>query len=392
MLTDGALRMLVLLHFHTLGFNPLQLSFLFLIYEFAGAITNLYAGWIASRVGLTTTLYCGLIFQIISLYALTLTNKEWSILVSVIFVMLVQGLSGIAKDLTKMSSKSAVKYLVQNDNKKLFKWVTLLTGSKNAIKGIGFFFGGFLLALLGFKISLILMIFLLIVILVFSIFLIPRKLGKINKNVKFSEVFSTNKNINNLSAARMFLFGARDVWFVVGLPLYFYSILSDGSVEKNMEAFVFVGSFLAFWIIFYGIIQTSSPKIINLKKNKNIIVALAKKWSLYIFPIPILLIFLLRYYNELNIFNLYITIFMLLVFGYVFAINSSIHSYLILEFTNEKRVSMDVGFYYMANAVGRLIGTLLSGLAYTYGGIEYCLFMSAFMLLLNRLCINRINQ
>src|SRR3546814_16323600 len=51
MLTDGALRMLVLLHFHTLGFSAIQLAYLFLLYEFMGVVTNLSAGWIAARFG-----------------------------------------------------------------------------------------------------------------------------------------------------------------------------------------------------------------------------------------------------------------------------------------------------------------------------------------------------
>ena len=71
MLTDGALRMLVLLHFHTLGFSPVHLAYLFLLYEFMGVVTNLAAGWIAARFWLTTTLYAGLGFQIAALVALS---------------------------------------------------------------------------------------------------------------------------------------------------------------------------------------------------------------------------------------------------------------------------------------------------------------------------------
>ncbi len=392
MLTDGALRMLVLLHFHVLGFNPIQLAYLFLLYEFAGIVTNLSAGWLASKFGLNITLFSGLILQIISLLLLTQVNENWTILASVVFVMFVQGLSGVSKDLTKMSSKSAVKLLAPEKNIKLFKWVSFLTGSKNTVKGLGFFIGGLLLYLFDFQTSLVIMSIILFVVLIISYITIPENLGTIDKKVKFSEVFSKNKNINFLSLSRVFLFGARDVWFVVGLPLFFYSILSDGSVGSNKKAFFIIGSFLAFWIIIYGIIQTLTPKLIKNQISKNSSVQVAKNWSLYLFPIPIILFFLLKLnpYNE-N-FNLIITIIILLVFCLFFAINSSLHSFLILKFTNKKRVTLDVGFYYMANAAGRLIGTLFSGLSYTFGGIEFCLFISSVFLLINRLSINKLEN
>ena len=392
MLTDGALRMLVLLHFHTIGFTPIQLSYLFLLYEFAGIITNLYAGWIAKKFGLSITLYAGLILQIISLFALSKLDQNWSVLFSLIFVMVFQGLSGIAKDLTKMSSKSSVKLLAPSKDNKLFKWVTILTGSKNTIKGLGFFVGGLLLIFLGYESSLELMSLFLILIFIFSIKLMPKKLGHTNKETKFKEVFSTQTNINKLSLARFFLFGARDVWFVVGLPIFLYSIISDGSVEKNKEAFFIIGSFLASWVILYGIIQASTYKLLGIEKNKLSKIKLTKDWSLYIFPIPIVLYFLINIYPENIQFNLLATIIILLIFAFVFAINSSLHSFLILEFTSKDRVTMDVGFYYMANASGRLIGTLMSGFCYSIGGIEICLFFSALMLLFNRLSIGRISE
>ena len=129
MLTDGALRMLVLLHFNTLGFSPIQLAYLFVLYEIAGVITNLSAGWIAARFGLTSTLYAGLGLQVIALLALSMLDPAWSIAASVVFVMAVQGLSGVAKDLAKMSSKSAVKLLAPTEDAGLFRWVAILTGS-----------------------------------------------------------------------------------------------------------------------------------------------------------------------------------------------------------------------------------------------------------------------
>ena len=392
MLTDGALRMLVLLHFHTIGFTPIQLSYLFLLYEFAGIITNLYAGWIAKKIGLSITLYAGLIYQIISLLALSKLDQNWSALFSLIFVMVFQGLSGIAKDLTKMSSKSSVKLLAPSNDNKLFKWVTVLTGSKNTIKGLGFFVGGLLLIFLGYENSLEIMCLFLILIFIFSVKLMPKKLGQVNKETKFKEVFSTKTNINKLSLARFFLFGARDVWFVVALPIFLYSIISDGSVEKNKEAFFIIGSFLASWVILYGVIQASTYRLLNIEKNKLSMIKLAKDWALYIFPVPIVLYFLINIYPENIQFNLIATIIVLLIFAFSFAINSSLHSFLILEFTSKDRVTMDVGFYYMANASGRLIGTLMSGICYSIGGIEICLFFSALMLLFNRLSIGRISK
>ena len=135
-LTDGALRMLVLLHFHTLGFSPLDLAFLFLLYEAMGIFSNFFGGWIGSRFGLRITFFAGLFIQISALLMLSSVQTDWIISFSVIYVMLAQALSGVAKDLTKMSSKSAVKLVVDGrDQGLLFKWIAILTGSKNATKG-----------------------------------------------------------------------------------------------------------------------------------------------------------------------------------------------------------------------------------------------------------------
>ena len=237
MLTDGALRMIVLLHFHILGFTPLQLAYLFLLYEFLGMITNLTAGWIAKRFGLNKTLFAGIILQTLSLLILSQVNQSWNIPYLVTFVMFTQGLSGIAKDLTKMSAKSSVKLLSPDQNSKLFKWVSLLTGSKNAIKGLGFLFGALLLSYTSFYISLVIMAILLSTIFIIVLLSLNTDIGSINKKSKFTDIFSKNKNINYLSLGRVFLFGSRDTWFVVGLPIFLYSALSDGSLEGNKKAF-----------------------------------------------------------------------------------------------------------------------------------------------------------
>jgi len=385
MLTDGALRMLVLLHFHTLGFSPLQLAYLFLLYEFFGMVTNLTAGWIAKKIGLNITLFSGMIFQIVSLLLLTQVDKSWSITSSVIFVMATQGLSGIAKDLTKMSSKSSVKLLAPDKNNNLFQWVTLMTGSKNAVKGFGFLLGAILLAFLGFQLSLILMAGLLSMILILVFVYLNNDFSKIKKNVKFSEVFSKNKNINYLSFGRVFLFGARDTWLVVGLPVFLYSMMSDGSIDDNKKAFFVIGTFMAVWTIFYGFVQGITPKILS--QNKSI-GKQTKYWASLLIGIPILLLLLSSYFEE---YKLYITISVLFIFGFVFAVNSSLHSFLILKYTDKNRVTLDVGFYYMSNAFGRLIGTLLSGLSIQFGGFLTCIFITALMLALNRLSMEKLD-
>jgi predicted MFS family arabinose efflux permease len=385
MLTDGALRMLVLLHFHTLGFSPLQLAYLFLLYEFFGMVTNLTAGWIAKKIGLNITLYSGLFLQILSLLLLTQIDKNWSITLSVIFVMATQGLSGIAKDLTKMSSKSSVKLLAPDNNSKLFQWVSFMTGSKNAVKGFGFLLGSLLLTFIGFKSSLFFMAAFLSITLILVLILLKDKLSTTKKDTKFSEVFSKNKNINYLSLGRVFLFGARDTWLVVGLPIFLYSILSDGSIESNHKAFFVIGTFMAGWTVFYGFVQSITPKLVS---NNNSTRKQIEFWASALAVIPLFLIPLNFYTQD---FLLHITIFVLFVFGFVFAINSSIHSFLILKFTDKNRVTLDVGFYYMSNAFGRLMGTLLSGLSYQYGGFSACALVATILLFINRISIKKLD-
>nr|WP_127115892.1 organoarsenical effux MFS transporter ArsJ [Shimia sediminis] len=388
MLTDGALRMLVLLHFHTLGFSPVQLAYLFLLYEVMGVVTNLSAGWLAARFGLTSTLYAGLGLQIVALIALAQLDPAWGLTGSVIFVMCVQGLSGIAKDLAKMSAKSTVKILAPTGEGALFKWVAILTGSKNAVKGFGFLLGAVLLGLWGFTTSVWVMAAVLAVILIGVVAFMPTGLPQGKKSAKFSQVFSKDPNVNRLSLARMFLFGARDVWFVVGIPIYFYAVLSDGSEESNRAAFFLIGSFMALWIILYGIVQGLAPQLLKAKTSTTPqIVHKAVTWVAILTLIPLALSLAIW----LNLPNLTaILVAGLLVFGFVFAVNSSVHSYLILAFTTGERVTMDVGFYYMSNAAGRLLGTLLSGLSYQAGGLPLCLFTAAVMAGLSTLAAQRL--
>ena len=384
MLTDGALRMLVLLHFHSLGFSPVQLAYLFVLYEIAGVVTNLSAGWIAARFGLAATLYAGLSLQVMALLALAQLDPSWAVGVSVAFVMLVQGASGVAKDLAKMSSKSAVKLLAPKGEDGLFRWVALLTGSKNAVKGLGFLLGAALLGLAGFVPSVLGMAAVLAVILVAIVLRMPAGLPAGRKDAKFREVFSKNRNVNWLSFARVFLFGARDVWFVVGIPIYFYAVLSDGTEAGNRVAFFVIGSFMAVWIILYGAVQAAAPRLLRAKsRGAAAMVPAARGWALALFVVPALLAATVAIAGAPSPWLTTVLVAGLLVFGAIFAVNSSLHSYLILAFTEDRRVTMDVGFYYMANAAGRLLGTVLSGASYQLGGLPLCLGTAAAMVALS---------
>ncbi|MBE7637749.1 organoarsenical effux MFS transporter ArsJ [Sneathiella sp. P13V-1] len=379
-LTDGALRMLVLLHFHHIGYSPLDLAFLFLLYEAMGILTNFFGGWIGARYGLKRTLFAGLGIQIIALCMLSALSTEWTIAFSVIYVMAAQALSGVAKDLTKMSSKSAIKLVVKDENQGLlFKWVALLTGSKNALKGLGFLLGGILLGGLGFENSLWAMAGMLAVVLIISVAGIKGELGKAKEKIKGKDLFSKTKEINYLSAARIFLFASRDVWFVVGVPVFLYS-----SFGWNFDQ---VGGFMAAWVIGYGIVQAYVPKLLRNTKSAGDAARAAKIWGAILASLPLLIaagmsdkvqsaIGLSFNTNEVA----YILVGGLLLFGAVFAVNSSVHSYLIVAYSDHDKVTLNVGFYYMANAIGRLGGTLLSGLVFQYAGLTACLLVSAGLL------------
>ena len=358
-LTDGALRMLVLLHFNQLGYTPVQLAFLFLLYEFFGIVTNLVGGWVASRTGVRFTLVLGLVLQALALGALAQLNPGWSTVASVSYVMACQALSGIAKDLTKMSAKSAVKVLVpKGDDSGLFKWVAVLTGSKNALKGAGFFVGGLLLTLFGFRGALLAMAAGVSVVLVFVLFTLPSSIGQAKKKAKFSGILSNSAGINRLSLARLALFAARDVWFVVSVPVFLASVLG--------WSFAQVGGFMALWVIGYGAVQSASPVILRAvtrgsPPGPGLTSALGLSLAGVTALIPIGLS--LGWSPPVTMLG------GLALFGAMFALNSSVHSYLVLAYSESDRVSLSVGFYYMANACGRLLGTLLSGILYQRSGV-----------------------
>jgi predicted MFS family arabinose efflux permease len=363
-LTDGALRMLVLLHFNQLGYTPVQLAFLFLLYEFFGIVTNLLGGWIASRTGVRFTLVLGLVTQVVALGLLALLNRGWSPALSVAYVMGCQALSGIAKDLTKMSAKSAVKVLVpKGDDSGLFKWVAVLTGSKNALKGAGFFVGGFLLSAFGFRAALGVMAAGVLAVLLFVLTALPASIGQSKKKAPFTGVLSNSTGINRLSLARLALFAARDVWFVVSVPIFLASVLG--------WSFTQVGAFMALWVIAYGAVQSASPLLLSKATQERAPgPLLASTLGLGLAAITALVPIGLW----LNLNPAATMLAGLTLFGVVFALNSSVHSYLVLAYSEADRVSMSVGFYYMANACGRLLGTLLSGVLYQFGGVSASLW------------------
>lgn len=369
-LTDGAIRMLVLFYFYQLGFSPFQVASLFLFYEVFGIITNLFGGYLGARFGLKTTLFMGLGTQLIALSLLAFAPPS---LLVVPYVMLAQALSGIAKDLTKMSSKSAVKLVAGETQGQLYRWVSILTGSKNAIKGVGFFVGALLLTMVGFQAALMILGALVLSALLLAMALIRGDLGTANKKAKFTHMFSHNRAVNLLAAARIFLFGARDVWFVVGLPVFFVSVLGWD--------FWLAGGFMAAWTIGYGAVQASTPGLIRRRvegaHEPDGRTAALLAFGLAAFPAGIALALMNGVAPTLAVVG------GLLAFGVVFALNSAVHSYLILAYTDSDKVAMNVGFYYMANAMGRLAGTVLSGLLYQVGlrsgasgGLVLCLWAS----------------
>ncbi len=366
-LTDGALRMLVVLHFHQLGYSPLQIAALFLFYEIFGVITNLVGGYLGARLGLNRTMNIGLGLQVAALLMLTVP-PAW---LTIPWVMGAQALSGIAKDLNKMSAKSSIKLLVPDSQQgTLYQWVAILTGSKNALKGVGFFLGGALLALLGFTGAVLFMAAALALIWLASLLLLKKDLGKAKAKLKFRDILSKSRAINFLSAARLFLFGARDVWFVVALPVYLSSVFGWDFWQ--------VGGFLAAWVIGYGLVQSMAPAITGKAQGRLPDGRVAFVWALLLAGLPAAIALGLGSSLSAQA----VLIGGLLLFGALFAVNSSLHSYLIVSYAKEDGVSLDVGFYYMSNALGRLTGTLLSGWVYQNYGLEACLWISSVFVLL----------
>jgi hypothetical protein len=368
-LTDGALRMLVLLHFFRLGYSPFTLAFLFLLYEAAGIGANLVGGWLATRFGIARMLAVGLVTQVLGFLMLSALSPDWAAAVSVAWVVVAQGVCGVAKDLTKTASKSAIKLTAGEASGRLFRWVAFFTGSKNAMKGAGFFLGGLLLDVLGFRGALWAMAVALLLVLAGVVFALPPLMGKAKASASAKEFFAKDRAVNLLAAARVFLFGARDVWFVVGLPVFLYA---------SGWTFTMVGAFLALWTIGYGVVQASAPGLVRRSADGlSAEVPAARLWSLLLALVPSLLAgALIAGLPRADL----VVVAGLALFGFAFAVNSSVHSYLILAYAGSEKAAEDVGFYYAANAAGRFAGTLLSGLLYQWGGLGACLAGSALML------------
>lgn len=373
MLTDGALRMLILLYFHKLGYSPVTLAFLFLFYEIFGIITNLLGGWLAQARGLKFTLILGLSIQPVALTALSFMNNSWNPIIAIPFVMIIQAISGISKDLTKMSSKTAVKFLVPSDqSSSLFKWVSILTGSKNTIKGLGFFAGGLLLQSVGFRYGLWILAALILTVLALSLTFLPENIGESKSRIRFKKLFDISDSLKLLSGARVFLFASRDIWFVVALPVYF-SVFFGWSHSQ-------VGGFMAIWIIGYGIVQGFAPVILKYWTKGRAPTGTAAANVSKVLALLMIVIALLFAFDIQPAYSLTIG---LIIFGFVFALNSSVHSFLVLDYAHGSKAAANVGFYYMANAAGRLIGTLMSGLLFQFGGILWALAGSALFLVIN---------
>ncbi|MBM3374590.1 MAG: organoarsenical effux MFS transporter ArsJ [Betaproteobacteria bacterium] len=368
-LTDGALRMLVLLHFFKLGYSPFTLAFLFLLYEAAGIVANLIGGWLATRFGIPRMLVVGLSTQIVGFLLLSMVSPDWSATLSVAWVVMAQGVCGVAKDLTKTASKSAIKLTAGSGSSRLFKWVAWFTGSKNAMKGVGFFLGGLLLEAAGFQWALWIMAALLALVLVAVVVLLPFGLGKSKPSKSAKEFLSKSRALNLLAAGRMALFGARDVWFVVGVPVFLYA---------QGWTFTMVGGFMAAWTIGYGLVQAIAPSLVGRSTDGlSREVPAARLWAGLLTLVPLVLALVVwKAWAPVDIW----LVLGLGLFGFLFAVNSSVHSYLVLAYAGSEKAAEDVGFYYAANAAGRFLGTLFSGLLYGWGGLEACLIGSAVML------------
>ena len=365
-LTDGALRMLVVLHFHELGYSPMDIAFLFLFYELFGVVTNLFGGWLAARSGLAITVIGGLLLQVIALGMLLVETSY----LSVGYVMLAQALSGIAKDLNKIGAKGSVKFVAGSDQGRLYRLVAWLTGSKNALKGVGFFVGGLGLASIGFKASIAIMAVAIGLVGILALVLLDKDMGKASFEPKFSDLLSKSRRINLLSAARLFLFGSRDVWFVVALPVFLQLELGWSSVS--------VGTFLALWIIGYGFIQAMAPSITPRLDGRVPDGRTALLWGLTLALVPLGIAACL----QLGFDPAAVVVIGLALFALVFAMNSAVHSFLVVSYADADGVSLDVGFYYMANAAGRLLGTVCSGWMYQSYGLVACLGLSAVFIVL----------
>jgi predicted MFS family arabinose efflux permease len=131
-------------------------------------------------------------------------------------------------------------------------------------------------------------------------------------------------------------------------------------------------------VIGYGLIQSLAPTLIKrFGSGQPPRSQTVRFWTTSLIAVPALIAIALQLNLPANL----VIISGLLIFGVVFAFNSSVHSYLVLAFTDDDKVALNVGFYYMANSGGRLAGTVLSGLVYQFAGLVGCLWVSTALVL-----------
>lgn len=348
-LSDGALRMLVLFHYYTLGYNALDLAIVFMLYELFGVIINLIGGQLANRVGLLNSMRIGIGLQIITLIALAIPD----IIPAPWYVMLFQGFAGIAKDITKISAKSAITTISQHTSHGLFRIIAAVTGAKNTLKGVGFFVGGLLLVSFDMRTALIVLAVCVGVGMLLT--LIVKSAFPAAKTKSIRGLLSPLSTVNRLAAARVFLFGARDVWQAIALPLFVATAPNWGFWQS--------GSVMALYTIGYGFVQALTPRILASSRTPD------GRLTAMIAFIPALICVGGAWgamASELAVESVLIVV---LIFSVAFAVNSAVHSFLIAAYAEEGAVSLDIGLYYSANSLGRLFGTLASGWCYLEWGI-----------------------
>jgi len=392
-ITDGAIRSIILLYANQLGFNAILIALMFSMYELAGVFTNLFGGVIATRYGLKFTLLCSLLCQVAGLGLLltiepifgdleTLENKGGA----TVYITFCQALSGIAKDLMKLSCKSMPKLVSKpGDDDKLFSIVAWVTGLKNSFKGFGSILGAVRINFTSLVASVRVLLGIILLIVPAPVFYMDSALGMNKKNAVFNmSVLQKGRDVNVLSLARFFLFGARDIWYEIAAPLFLRQALlwSDWTI----------GLFLGGYTIIYGSFQTSVSKLFKKSSKENLSrvgkifnglppVSQVKNWA-YITTIQLVLWGIILYPLYRHFVSIpndngaiwgtnVVFVFGVLVFAILFAVNSAVHSYFILRYARKDKLAMDMGFYYMANAGGRLVGTLLSGVLFYYTEAQF---------------------
>ena len=140
-----------------------------------------------------------------------------------------------------------------------------------------------------------------------------------------------------------------------------------------------VSTFLAAWVIGYGLVQAIAPKITNMLVQKGVPDGRAALlWGLPLVIVPVAMVVGLQQRSDPTT----VIVFGLACFALVFAMNSALHSFLITSYANSDGVSLDVGFYYTANAVGRCLALSARGGFIGLLGLAACLSVSALFLAL----------